>query len=135
MYKIISDESQIKFFFDNIMKPFKDSEAYFMSLAARNKYLTEEEKEFFKLGRNEMFCSYILNDYNYNKFLTRIKKYECNEEGYITKNLKSIPQKCLVCYMNINPSSTIKALYEFRRITEEYYQEYINSYMKKIFLI
>ena len=131
MYKIINDESQLKFFFDNIMRPFSPLEAYFVSLAARNKYLTEEEQEQLHLGRSEMMSPTILNEYNFDKFLSKIKRFECNDKGsFLTKNNSYIPQKALSCYININPSDTLKALYEFRRITEEYYKEFLSSYTK-----
>lgn len=120
MYKLIYDENELKKYFDIIMQPLLKTEVFFISLSARNKYLTKEEREFYQLGRTEMFVKNIIRDYNYEKFIRTIRRFETNEGSYLTKNGKDIPSKCIIIYMNINPSSTIKAFKEFNKTMNEY---------------
>ena len=43
-----------------------------------------------------------------------------------------IPSKCMVCYININPSNTLKALNEFNKIINEYMFELSNIAINKL---
>lgn len=130
--KIIADINELRWFFDNIIPNLKPFEVIFLSLSGRSKYLTEEEKQYYQLGRNEMFAKSIVRERDWNKFLRKIRKLECNEEGYTTKNNLPIPSKCMVCYMNINPSNTLKALNEFNKVINEYMFELSNVAVKKL---
>lgn len=118
--KLIHNEEELKWFFDNILPRLKPTETYFLSLSARNKYLTEEEKVSLELGRTEMFAKTIVRERNWERFLRTIRKLECDERGYTTKNDSPIPTKAIVCYININPSDTLKALNEFNKVINEY---------------
>jgi len=128
--KIIHDESQIKYFYDNIMTRFDNTECWFFCMAARNKYLTKEEREEFCLGRSEMFARTILARDDFSSLLSKLKRYECNSEGYITKNNKPIPQKSLVTYANINPSSVISSLEKFKKDTLDFTNDILHSFIK-----
>ena len=129
---LIADIDELKWFYDNILPDLKQTEIYFLSLSGRNKYLTDEEKEYYQLGRNEMFSKSIVRERDWNKFFRKIRKLECNEEGYTTKNNLPIPSKCMVCYININPSNTLKALNEFNKVINEYMFELSNVAVKKL---
>lgn len=126
-FKIVANEEELLFFHENILPPLLPTEVYFLSLSSRNKYLTEEEKKVYELGRNEMFAKTIVRDSTWERFIRAIRRLECDERGYTTKNDMPIPQKSLVCYININPSNTIKALNEFNKITNEYMFELANT--------
>ena len=123
MYQFIYDIDELKFFYDNILPPLETTEVYFISLSARNKYLTEEERIKYELGRTEMFCKEIVRKREWERFLRIIRKFECNEGGYTTKNNSNIPQKCITCYININPSETLQSLKHFNNIVSEYMDE------------
>lgn len=118
--KIISDETELKWFFENVMPPLKETEVYFLSLSARNKYLTEEERRFYDLGRTEMFAKTIVRERNWERFIRTIRKLECDERGYTTKSNMPMPSKSIVCYMNINPSDTFKVVKGFQDLINEY---------------
>lgn len=121
--KFIHDEEELKWFFDNVLPPLKETECYFISLSARNKYLTEEEREVFALGRTEMFNKTLIRKKEWNRFIRTIRKFECDERGYTTRNNSPIPSKSMVCYININPSDTLKAISEFQKLLNEYQVE------------
>ena len=91
--------------FRNLLTDLKNDEVYFISLSARNKYLTDEEREYYGLGRTEMFARTLIRDkYDMEYPMRKLK----SALGYKrTKNGYEIPEKCLVTYININPSSII----------------------------
>lgn len=123
MHKIIHSEEELKWFYDNIVPKLEDSEAHFVSLSARNKYLTKEEQVSLALGRTEMFERRIIRKNNWRRFLRTIRKFEVNEKAYVTKNDSLIPSKAMVCYFNINPSDVLKAYRDFNKVVNEYMYE------------
>ena len=46
--------------FASMLAPLNMDEVYFISLSARNKYLTQEERDEYSLGRTEMFAREII---------------------------------------------------------------------------
>jgi hypothetical protein len=106
MNSIIYDENAIKMFL-SLLPELKGDEVRFVSLSARNKYLTDEEKLKYQLSKTEMFFRKIIR--NDDHFLNTIKKMDAIIPAYKTKSGLQMPKKASVCYFNINPSSTIKA--------------------------
>jgi len=110
---LIKDREQFNKFLD-ILPKLKNDEVYFISLSARNKYLTKDERTFYSLGQTEMFGREIaqtkekLADYT-------LRKLEANLYSKRTRNGKEIPEKSLVCYINVNPSSMVKAYFQFQK--------------------
>jgi len=118
--KIIHSTKELKWFYDNVVQELKSSEVHFLSLSARNKYLTDEERKTYALGRSEMFARSIVRFNGWEKFLSIVRKYETNEGAYITKNNMNMPSKAMVCYFNINPSDSLKAYRDFNKVMNEY---------------
>lgn len=117
--KLIYDEEQLEKFF-NILKPLKTDEVYFISMSARKKYLTLDERKTYNLNRAEMFAHKLSRANEFRFFLRSCKTLEVSEGGYTDQSGQHIlPQKCLVMYININPSSGKKALKEFYGKTQE----------------
>lgn len=98
----------------SILPDLNKDEVYFISLSARAKYLTMEERKEYSLGQTEMFGREIAQSkdklYNYT-----IKKLEATLSYKTTRNGKPIPDKSLICYVNVNPSSMVKAYYQFQK--------------------
>lgn len=124
---IIASVEELKYFFDEVLKPLGPTEVFFLSLSARNKYLSEEKRDYYHLGRSEMFAKSIVREYSWERFLRTIRRFECHREGYLTQNGLPIPSEALVCYININPSETLKVIREFDRILSEYTFELLNT--------
>jgi len=99
--------------FAKLLAPLQMDEVYFVSLSARNKYLTQEERDFYSLGRTEMFAREIIKKNEDFEFAFR--KLTGHLYARRTNNGKEIPMKAIVCYMNINPSSVLKAVQQFKR--------------------
>lgn len=98
----------------NILPELDKDEVYFISLSARNKYLSTEERIEYSLGQTEMFGRDIAQSKD--KLSTYVmKKLEATLLYKTTRNGKTIPDKSLVCYINVNPSSMVKAYYQFQK--------------------
>ena len=111
MKSLIQNQEQFEKF-KSILPALERDEIYFVSLSARNKYLTEEERKLFELGKTEMFSRQTAYDKDGIDYA--IKKLEASLEYKKTRNGQDFPDKSLVCYFNINPSSTIKAFNKFK---------------------
>jgi hypothetical protein len=129
-YKIIADIDELKWFWEYIVPPLDKDSVYFMSLSARNKMLSKEEREYFGLGRTEMIHKQILRKDDYDFFIERLRRYECNIEGLLTKNKLPIPQKTLVVYWNLIPTSVRKCIADSQKLIIDLQEELTNAALK-----
>lgn len=120
MHSLIQDQEQFNLFVDILPDLIRD-EVYFLSLSARNKYLTEEERIEFDLGRTEMFSRQIAFDKE--GISLAMDRMRADLDVRRTRNGSLIPEKCLVAYMNIHPSSTVKAYRAFSSQMDRHYEE------------
>lgn len=112
MNKLIHDPNMVKDFIKILPKP-NDLEVFFVSLSCRNKYLTDDQRKEYALGRTEMFGQSIARDAD--KLFRNIRRYESHPEAYTTKNGNNMPVSAMVVYVNIDTSSTLKAYTEFQK--------------------
>lgn len=114
--------------FVNLLPELKHDEVYFLSLSARNKYLTDDEREAYSLGRTEMFSRHVATDKEGIEYA--IKKMEAELEVKTTRGGHRIPEKALVVYFNIHPSSMTRAYTSFKNQMNAHYDEIVKSLMK-----
>jgi hypothetical protein len=129
-YKFIHDETELRWFYDHCIYPLERDESFFISLAARNKALTEEERKYYNLGRTEMYGKCVIRHDDWNSIIKHIRRYECNKEGYLTKNNVPYPEKCITVYWNINPSNVRQVIHEEQLKILELQDELVNSSLK-----
>lgn len=126
---MIVDKAEFEKFY-NILPELEKDELFFCSLSARNKYLSQEERDLYGLGRTEMFSREVCREKKHLYFM--FEKLQASLSYRKTKAGLTIPEKSLVTYMNINPSSAIKAFMLFQKeMNEEFYQIYSASISKK----
>lgn len=111
-YKLIHSEEEVRKFYD-LLGTLTDEEAYFLSMSARNKYLIEEERKEYELGRTEMFARKLVKQNSFEIFMRTVRSFEVAHGGYLSRGNVPLPEKCLVIYANVNPVSGRKALQEF----------------------
>lgn len=111
-YKLIHSELEVRKFYD-LLGDLLPEEAYFLSMSARNKYLTEEERTAYNLGRTEMFARKLVKQRSFEVFMRTVRSFEVAYGGYLSRGNVPLPEKCLVVYANVNPVSGRKALQEF----------------------
>lgn len=124
---LITDREQFKQF-KSILPTLKSDEVWFVSLSARNKYLTPEERQHFGILRTEMFAHHIFRDID--TFEYTLDKLEATLEVKRTRNNQTISRKAMVVYFNINPSSAVKAYLLFQKEMNEMLGDYVSSSLK-----
>lgn len=122
--KIVGDEKILTDFLSHF-PTLIDDEVFFLSLSARNKYLTDDEREQFDLGRTEMFSRQIA--YDHEGILMAIARMEADLAVRKTRNGSEIPHHCLVTYFNVHPSSTIDAYTGFKAQLDHHFNETFNA--------
>jgi hypothetical protein len=110
VYEFLKDIDELKWFWTYAMRPLKPNEAYFISTSARNKRLSEEEREYFQVGRSEMFHKEIIAEDDYPRFLRGIRRCETNKFAYLTRAGMPYPDNVLVLYANIAPTDAYSAM-------------------------
>jgi hypothetical protein len=109
-YEFLKDVKELEFFWKYGVPNLQPNEVYFMSTSARNKRLTEEERQYYQVGRSEMFHKEIVKDDSWESFIKAIHRCESNKLAYLTKAGMPYPDKVLVLYWNINPTDAYKAM-------------------------
>lgn len=109
-YKVIADEKELKWWWDYGVPPLQRNEIYFCSRSARNKQLTEAEREYYKCGRSEMWNKIQIRHDSWNAFYRAILGFEVRKDAFTTKAGVPYPAKALVTYWNICPIDARKAM-------------------------
>jgi len=117
---LILDKKEYDKFVDYLPELERD-EVYFLSLSARNKYLTDAERVEFDLGRTEMFSRQVAFDKE--GIELALNKMTADLAVRRTRNGSKIPEKSLVVYFNVHPSSTVKAYRRFSEQMDRHYEE------------
>jgi len=130
-YRFIADEVEMKWFYDYAVPNIFEDNVLFMSLSARNKLLTKEEREKYQLSRSEMMRKTVIRKNGFKYLLETIRSLECNKEGMLTKAGLPYPDKALRVYWNLNTTSCMKVLYEQRKLVDEHTQELIAAALKR----
>lgn len=112
---LIYDETQIRRFFETVLPPvWKDTEAAFISLAARKKYVPEGMA--IDLGhRPEMLDREIVKKRSADEYLAKLRRFTA-EGGYLAEDGSPIPIEAMAVYVNIHLSDTVAA---WRKTKEE----------------
>lgn len=137
-YKVIADETELKWFFDNVVQKPLLYESYLAVFICRHKKLTEEEKETLGMSRrNAEFLahqSFRLNrkqEWTFRNFLCTLKRFEVNEEAYLTEKDEPLPTKTLAILFYVNPSDDIKVceklVAEYNETTESILKAHLNG--------
>lgn len=103
-------------------------EVYFLSLSARNKYLSEADRLVYALGRTEMFSREVAYDKPGIKYA--LKKMAASLLYKRTRGGYEIPKQALVCYINVNPSSMIAAYHDFTERMSKLYYETMQAHIR-----
>lgn len=112
MKTLIYDEKQIKDFYEKVIASQERTEfdTDFFCVAARKKYMLEEEKQATRLGDTTLLEKTVIKKEDISMFLNKLHKVDAGLDWVTSNNGTLIPRSCMVFYMNINHTDTIQAL-------------------------
>lgn len=124
MYNVIADESELRWFFDNVIQKPGVHESYTAVFCARFKKLTETERleigvakseaEFmaaqtFRLKKFRDADDLIADDgWNFVNFIKHLYRLNVDKRAYTTSAGFPLPDKCLATIFYVNPSDELK---------------------------
>lgn len=135
-YKIISDISELQWYFDHVIAKPKNNEAYAFCMASRHKKLTKEERE--ELGQSSddgMLDPQVVfpghnGEWDFLRWAKGIMKYEVPKLAYTTRKNKPFLEKTLVLYSTPNPSDERNVIQELKSYIAIHERELIDSALK-----
>lgn len=91
-YNIVLDEDELRWFFEHIIEKPLEYESYMILLACRGKNLTEEEREYTKVGsRGEMMKEQFISckgglkqEWNFDIYKQAFYSYNCDKRSLLT---------------------------------------------------
>lgn len=116
--------------FIKLLPQLEKDELWFVSLSARNKYLNEEEREFYHLGRTEMFSREFIYETYLENFKYVLTMLEAQLTYRRTKSNQLFPEKAMITYFNLNPSSGISAYLDFQKEMNKELGDLVNGLEK-----
>lgn len=111
---LIWSEEQLLKFYNTFFSESSSFHTDFFCLAARKKYMTEEERKRINLGDTCMMFKTILKEYDEKKFLSKIYQADASASFFTDRDGNYIPRSCIAYYMNLNKTNVLKATRDFK---------------------
>jgi len=128
-YEFLVDEEELRKFCDKVLPKLRPTESLCLYLAARRKYLKEEEKDNYVMSGTDMIKRIIIRDSSFDSVKNGILQLSIPKGTYKTKGGQVIPDHAFVVYMTINPScgkmATIEMIHKLTDMlanNDEYYK-------------
>lgn len=117
-YNMVLNEDELHWFFDHIIEKPEPSESYMVCLACRGKKLTDEEREYTKVGsRGEMMREELIRtkgglarEWNFDIFKQAFYRYNCDKNSLLTSTHVPYPEHAMLVYMVVNPSDEMNCI-------------------------
>lgn len=117
-YNIVLNEDELKWFFDHIIEKPEPQESYMVCLACRGKKLTDEEREYTKVGaRGEMMREEIVRtkgglkqEWNFDIYKQAFYRYNCDKNSLLTSKHVPYPEHAMTVYSVLNPSDEMNCI-------------------------
>lgn len=112
MKTLIYDEDQVEEFYRRVISSQERTEfdVDFFCIAARKKYMSEEEKQATRMGDTCMMEKTVVKKDDISLFMNKLHKVDAGLDWLTSNNGTRIPRSCMVFYMNINHTDMIYAL-------------------------
>lgn len=133
-YNLVVNEDILKEWFAWAKTDLRYGESFMACLSARNKRLNAEERKLYDLARSEMMKTKIIsfhrNIWNYNVWVSSLFEYNFDKRALTTPMGVSLPEKCLVVYDFLNPSSEVACLTDTQAHIASIQKELIDAIAK-----
>lgn len=104
----------------------------FVCIAARKKYMTEEQKSSLRTGNTCMMEKTILKEFDQEKFLSKLRRIDAGLDFHTDLDGKPMPRSCMVFYMNVNHTDVLKAVHDFKNEMSQWEYELAVSAHREI---
>lgn len=127
-YNMVLDEDELRWFFEHVIQKPLEHESYMIMLACRGKKLTDEEREYTKVGvRGEMMREELIHcrgglkqEWNFDIYRQCFYRYNCDKRSLLTTSGVPYPEHAMVVYSMINPTDEIECI-------EDTFEHYNNA--------
>ena len=117
-YNMVLDEDELRWFFEHVIQKPLEYESYMIMLACRGKKLTDEEREYTKVGaRGEMMREELIRcrgglkqEWNFDIYRQCFYRYNCDKRSLLTTSGVPYPEHAMVVYSMINPTDEIECI-------------------------
>jgi hypothetical protein len=117
-YNMILDEAELLWFFEHIIQKPLAYESYMIMLSCRGKKLSDEEREYTKVGsRGEMMKEEFIRckgglkqNWNFDIYKQAFYSYNCDKRSLLTTAGVPYPEHAMVVYSVVNPSNEIDCI-------------------------
>ena len=118
----------LKSFYDEVYAPVLQTEglAFLMALAARDKYCLPGE-DYVMCNRTEMLAREYVERDDFEVFVAKLQRLVGNDQAYLDKNRKPIPEHLKVLYVAVNPVDLMSAYCLFTKKLAERNEELLKS--------
>lgn len=118
----------LKSFYDEVYAPALQTEdlAFLMALAARDKYCLPGE-DYLMSNRTEMLAREYVERDDFEVFVAKLQRLVGNDQAYLDKNRKPIPEHLKVLYVAVNPVDLMSAYCLFTKKLAERNEELLKS--------
>lgn len=124
---LVYDEDLIRNFYRKVIAntPRADFDTDFFCVVARSKYLSGDYRHAIQLG-DALLEKVVLKTVDEERFLNRIHRADSCVDWATSFNGKSIPKNCMVMYMNVNHTSSVKAIRNLKNDIETLENELVD---------
>ena len=118
----------LKSFYDEVYAPALQTEglAFLLALAARDKYCLPGE-DYVMCNRTEMLAREYVERDDFEVFVAKLQRLVGNDQAYLDKNRKPIPEHLKVLYVAVNPVDLVSAYCLFTKKLAERNEELLKS--------
>lgn len=112
MNSLIYNETEVRKFYNKVIlnQPRTDFDVDFFCIAARKKYMSQEERDLTRLGDTCIMEKTVLKELNEDIFIHKLQKVDYCLDHLYSLNGTNIPRSCMVFYMNINHTNSVSVL-------------------------
>jgi len=116
MNSSIWSEEQVLKFYNEILQDLTPNTTDFFCIAARKKYMTEEQRQNTSLGNTCMMSKTILKEHDEHKFLAKLHQVDASMDWFTDTDDLYIPRECMAFYINVNHTDVLKAIKDFKKL-------------------
>lgn len=120
----IWSKNEIIKFYDNVISCDRSDRPLnavdFFCVAARKKYMTEEQKKFTNLGDTCMMQKTVLKESDFVKFYSKIQQVDATLDYMLDRDSNYLPRSCMTFYMNVNHTDIFKSIKQFKHLLADW---------------